>query len=255
MSDPASDDVDFPWRLLQRGEFAQAIALFREQYVSERSPGRRRGQGEALLWAKEYRLASEHFRESIARDQGFRASSEEDFVFLGAAEWCLGEYESAIRAWQHGVKALGSIGGARTHSPLLLLVASILKPQLFLRARAERMLLQRLQSPRTQFWPASLASYVAGRIDDKTLEESWTWYVAQGIRGMTSSSKWIIEFYNSLLAFEGKTISRKEFQLHISSLVDQSRVESCDLENFIQLTWQPEFYIARHEAASIDIDN
>jgi tetratricopeptide (TPR) repeat protein len=248
MSDPVSDDVSVPWLLLRQKDYVQAIELFRARYASERSPGRRLGLGEALMWAGEYPLAADHFRDSIAKDQGFGTSSEEDFAFLGSADWCLGAYESAVATWQSGTKALYSIGGGRTHCPLLLLVASILRPGLFQRARAEKILLQRLRNLRAPPWPVTLAGFVVGQVNEKALEDSWAWYVAQGIRGMVLSSKWIVGFYESLLTLGTEGMTKNEFRQTMSSMVDGPHIESCDLEDFTQLTWNPEFYIARHEA-------
>ena len=134
MSESASDDIYRPWKLLRQGDFTEALVIFRDRYSSTRGPGRMRGLGEALMWTGDYSASAEHFRDAIdsdAKHQGFNASSEEDFAFPGAAEWCTGDYEAAVKAWSAGIKAIGSIGGTRTHCPLLLLLASILRPHLY----------------------------------------------------------------------------------------------------------------------------
>jgi hypothetical protein len=112
------------------------------------------------------------------------------------------------------------------------------------------LLLKRVQRARMPSYPATLALYVAGRIDEQTLEDSWIPYVGRGAR--TVSCKWSTEFYRSFLALRGTRISRAEFRTGLASQVGDCNAGSLDLKDFIQVTSQVEFYIARYEARCSD---
>jgi hypothetical protein len=253
MRDSASDDIYEPWKLLQSGDFADAVAIFRDRCSSTRGPGRKRGLGEGLMWAGDYSTAADHFRDAIARDakhQGYNASNEEDFAFLGAAEWCSEDYEAAIKAWSEGIKAIGSIGGGRTHCPLLLLLSSILRPQLYRRERAERILLilfKRLNSRYAGGWPASEARFAAGLIDEKALEASWPSTPPLNIRLLGPEGEWKRDFYKAARDLAAGIISIEDAKQTWRSLSERSRYGSGEVKDFYSIISTPEFFIADHE--------
>jgi hypothetical protein len=251
MSESASDGGNQPWKLLQQGDFAEALTTFRDRYSSTRGPGRMRGLGEALMWAGDYSASADHFRDAIARDashQGLNASNEEDFAFLGAAEWCLGEYEAGIKAWVAGIKAAYSIGGYRTHCPLLLLLASILRPQIYGRERAEKILFKRLNGTRAKGWPASEARFAAGLIDDKALEASWPATPPLNVRLLGPEAEWRRDFYKVVRNLSAGTTTIDDARQTWRSLSERSRYESGDVKDFYGIVSIPEFFIARHES-------
>ena len=250
MRDSASDDSYEPWKLLQRGDFADAVAIFRDRYSSKRGPGRKRGLGEALMWTGDYSTSAEHFRDAIARDakhQGCNASSEENFGFLGAAEWCLGEYAVAIKSWESGIKAAYSIGGCGTHCPLLLLLASILRPHLYGRERAEKILFKRLNGKRAAGWPASEARFAVGLIDKKALEASWPSTPPLNIRLLGPEAEWKRDFYRAARDLAAGTISLEDAKQTWRNLSERSRYISGEVKDFYSVISIPEFFIADHE--------
>ena len=250
MSESASDDRYEPWKLLQRGDFTKALAIFQDRYSSTRGPGRKRGLGEALMWAGDYSASANHFRDAIAKDarhQGFNASNEEDFAFLGAAEWCSGDYDAAMKAWDAGIKAIGSISGSRTHCPLLLLFASILRPHLYRRERAEKILFKRLNGRYGKGWPASEARFAAGQIDEKALEASWPATPPLNVRLLGPEAEWKRDFYKVVRNLAAGTTTLNDARQTWSSLSERSRYESGDVKDFYSIVSIPEFFIARHE--------
>jgi tetratricopeptide (TPR) repeat protein len=251
MSDPASDDANRPWKLLQQGHFAEALETFQDQYRLKRGPGRKRGLGEALMWARDYHAAASHFQDAIDRDarhRGYNASSEENFAFLGAAEWCSGDYEAAIKAWNLGIKAAYSIGGCRTHCPLLLFLASILRPSLYERDRAEKTLLKRLNSRSAKGYPASEARFALGLIDKHALEASWPATPPLNVSLVGEEAEWTRDFYEAVRHLAAETNTIEDARLTWRSLSERTRYESADVEIFYSIVCIPEFFIAGHEA-------
>jgi len=248
MNDLASQENYRPWQLLHREEYVEALALFRKNQTFESRLGRRRGLAEALLWTGKYVAAVDHLKEAIKRDEQFQAGSEEDFALLGAAEWCLGNYTSAVKAWQAGLKAPGSIRGCRTHCPLLLLLATILRPGIIARGKVETVLLQRVNSPRTRQWPGALAWYALGLIDESALEATWYSFPPRNVRLVGPDAEWIKEFYEAALALEDGKVTIADFRSRLRLLEKNSKAELLELNNFIYFTYNAECYIGRHEA-------
>lgn len=251
MSESASDNTYQPWTSLQRGDFTEALAIFRDRYFSKRGPGRKRGLGEALMWTGDYSASANHFRDAIARDanhQGYNASSEENFAFLGAAEWCSDDCEAAIEAWNSGIDAAYSIGGCGTHCPLLLFLASILRPNLYPRENAEKTLFKRLNGRRAKGWPASEARFAVGLIDEETLEASWPVAPPLNVRLLGPEAEWKKDFYKALRNLAAGNITIDDARQIWRSLSERSRYESGDAEEFYRIICIPEFFIAVHEA-------
>ena len=251
MSDSSSDDVNLPWMLLQQGNLTESLAIFRDRYSSKRGPGRKRGLGEALMWAGDYPAAANHFRDAIDRDarhQGYNASNEENFAFLGAAEWCLGDYEAAIKAWNLGIKAVYSIGGCRTHCPLLLFLASILMPHLYPEARAQKILLKRLNSRSAKGYPASEARFALGLIDKQALEASWPATPPLNISLVGEEAEWTRDFYEVVRKLSAGTTTLEDARSIWRNLSERSRYKSADIEDFYRMVSIPEFFIAGHES-------
>jgi len=251
MDQAAPDDAYRPWKLLQRGDVADALAIFRDQYASRRGPGRTGGLGEALLWIGDYSAAAEHFRDAIARDashQGFNASNEEDFAFLGVAEWCLRDDAIAIKTWESGIKAIYSIGGSRTHCSLLLLLAAVLRPSLYRRERAEKVLFKRLNSRTGTGWPGTVARYAAGLIEATALEISWPVTPPLNFRLLGPSAEWTRDFYKAMRDFAGGGITLDDARQAWRNLSEPSQYESGEVKDFYDIISIPEFFIARHES-------
>jgi hypothetical protein len=131
---------------------------------------------------------------------------------------------------------------------MLLLLGSILRPGLLPRKGAEEMLMEKAKNPRLKFWPGTLAQFMTGQIDRAALEASWVGHVAKFVRGVRPDAKWLTQFYEEILEFGHGGLSLTGVRASLRSMVDLSQPEWSEHLNFVHLLWNPEFFIARHEA-------
>jgi len=199
---------------------------------------------------RDYEAAAKHFERQIERKEKPIIRSEGDYLYLGTARWCLADYSSAVNHWQAAINAPYAIGGVCTHSPLLLILASILRPGLFDRTKAEEMLSKKANDPRAQYWPGTLARYVAGIMDNDTVEESWVGNVSRYEKGVMSDRRWLTTFYKTLLEVGPNGINERDFRQSLLSMVKPSQFHAWRPSEFFNLTRHQEFYIARYEASS-----
>lgn len=193
-----------PWDLLRCGNADQGLTMIRERYRLAPSPSNIMALGVSYMWVGDYKAASQHFQYSIQTD---KTPGEGYFGFTGAAEWCLENYSTAVQHWRAGLKAPYAAGGVCIHSPMLLLLASILRPGLFPRREAEELLTQKAKDPRLKFWPGTLGQFIAGQIHEAALEASWLGNIARNVRGVMPQAKWLTEFYKVVL-----TLGRGEME-------------------------------------------
>jgi tetratricopeptide (TPR) repeat protein len=240
-----ASDMENSCYWMQRGNGQKALALSQERHSREHSPSSHLELGVALLWMDDYASAAQHFAQRIQEEPKMR--SEGDYLYLGTAQWCVGEYAAAAKTWQAGIKAPYAIGGVCTHSPLMLIVASILSPGLFDRAQAEEMLATKVRDPRAAYWPGTLAQYVAGLIEDAALEASWVGNISRYEQGVLPDRKWLTTFYKALLELGRDGANKVDFRQFLQTMVEPSQFEPWSTMEFYELTRHQEFYIARHE--------
>jgi hypothetical protein len=248
MNGPTDSLNESPCNFMQHGDAEKALLLSKERHAREHSPSSYVQLGVAFLWIGDYEAATEHFERQIGGKEKPIVRSEGDYLYLGTARWCVADYTSAVKHWQAGIKAPYAVGGVCTHSPLLLILASILRSGLFDRTNAEEMLSKKVNDPRAQYWPGTLAQYVAGLIDKDALEASWVGNISRYDQGVLPDRKWLTAFYKALLELGRGAMSESDFRQFLQTAVEPSQFESWKPLEFFSLTRHQEFYIARHEA-------
>lgn len=251
MISESMSDMDNPWHMLQANQGDAALALLRERFMRNPGPRTSIALGAALLWVGEYAAAGEHFQVSLEKAKRLRMGSEEDYALLGTAEWCRGNYMAAIRHWQAGKTAPYAILGVCIHSPMLLFIASILRPKLPLNTSAILdELTAKLADPRTKLWPGTLGQFVAGLTSIEAVQSSWIGTREQNEKGIFLNCRWITDFYRELLHFHEGRITLQRFKEAMVSLADPVSCATWDEDAFVHLLRFPEFYIGRHESCA-----
>jgi len=229
------------WDYLRRGDPEQGIELAREAYGHSKSPSHIMELGIAHLWTSDYKSAERHFQDAI-RTHPFTVSSF--YEMAGAAAWCADDPSKAVRYWQDGLKSQFADAGVAISLPLLLFVASILRPSVFPRKEAEQILKKQLENPRAESWPGALAEFVLGQIDQGSLEQSCI-----GKRERTTlHRRWQAQFFEDVFEFARGNLGREVFRELLRRAADTSQPEWAEEGNFLTLLWSAEFFIARHEA-------
>ena len=229
---------------MRRGDVEQALALMREGYACDPSPSHAMRLGVGYLWAKEYQAAWEHFQLAIQRHPNSIAAF---FGMAGAAKWCMDEPDAAVMIWKSGLNAQYADGAGGVQLPLLLSVASILKPSVLSRSEAGQILAKKAQDSRMNNWPGPLAMFVLNSIDVRALEAR---SIQSGSREAPPHRKWLVSFYRGLLEFDRADLKLREFEELMRRMVDTSDPKWAEERSFLRLLWSEEFFIARHEASS-----
>lgn len=243
-----------PFQLLRDGRTEEALKLFRELHERQVWPGRTRGLGEALMWTGRYGLAVDLFEESIEINTKFRMRSENDYALLGAAQWCLGNRQSAVKSWRTGIKAPYAIAGVKVQTPMLLIAASVIDPELQTRPEAEAILRSKLfhrtTGERSEHWPGSLGKFVLGGCPKEVMAAYWVRTTRLYEVVLEADRPWLTDFYETVLDFGAGKMTSGEFQVRIREGVNESRFLDWPLNNWYTLTGLPEFYVARALACS-----
>lgn len=174
--------------------------------------------------------------------------SENHYSLGGAARWCLGDFASAVKLWRLGIKAPYATYGVCLQCPLLLVLASILAPELCERAEALELLKQRASDLRVRHYPGTLAQFVVGTVDSEVLQSSAERSQPRYAQCANRDMKWNVSFYRAVMDLEHSVTTRAEFKRLAKSMTDSSRFDDLDSTEFWWLTRCAEFYIARHEA-------
>jgi hypothetical protein len=244
-------DTHNPWRLLQTNRGDKALALLRERFTQEPTPGNSISLGAALMWVGDYSAAHDHLQVSLENDKKRQMNSEVEYSFLGAAEWCRDNHPAAIRYWLAGRTAPYAVLGVCIHAPMLLWMASILRPELPLNADAILgELKEKLKDPRTNMWPGTLGRFVAGLAGIEAVRSSWTGSREQIEKGVFPHCRWKTDFYRNLLQLREGHITSQQFKQEAATLADPDSCATWDEDAFVQLLRFPEFYIARHESSA-----
>ncbi len=110
-----------PFSLMRSGQPADAIRQLQGMYAQNPSPSHTMALGVGYLWLGEYDVAWEHFQHANRKP---RNSTDIYFGMAGAAKWCLGKSDDAIREWQSGLQAQYADFAGGIGIPLLLFLAS-----------------------------------------------------------------------------------------------------------------------------------
>ena len=240
-------NMDNPWHLLQSDRVDEALALLRERYLRQPTPGASMALGAALMWAREYAAVRDHLQGSLQKAKRLRMGSEEEYALLGTAAWCMDDHASAIRHWRAGKTAPYAVLGVCIHSPMLLFVASVLRPELPLNTDAILdEIREKLADPRTKIWPGTLGQFVAGLTNLEAVQSSWIGTREQNEKAIYLNSRWKTDFYGELMdLYEGR-VTLPQFNAAMKRLTDPSSFTTWDEDAFIDLLRFSEFYIARH---------
>lgn len=232
---------DSPWTYLRRRDTEQGLTTLRERFRARPNLSNMMELGVAFLWVQDYSAAEKHFGDAITANS---TAGDALYGMLGTARWCLGDRRTAVKSWEAGLDAPFAVGGLGLHLPLLLFVVSILSPGVYLKKEAEKLLLNRIDDPRSKYWPGPLAKFVLGLGDENTLDGLYT-----GVNDVdTRHRKWLTRFYHGILSLDAGSLDPTGLKMLMSVSSDTSQPEWSDEDSFLSLLWSEEFYIARHEA-------
>lgn len=251
MFTPKQSRATEAWDLLRHRQTDEALAPLREECNENRSTRASLGYGAALMWAGQYKTAVEHFEGVIETSQATKNSmglSEDHYSLGGAGRWYLRDYSEAVKLWRLGTQAPYATYGVGLECPRLLVLVSILRPELWDREKAERLLKKRASDPRVHDYPGTLAQFVAGMIGNEAPEASLDRRGTREAHCSRRDRKWKAAFYRSVLDLERSVTSRAAFEQFAESMTEASQFDDLEPEEFWRLTRCAEFYVARHEA-------
>jgi tetratricopeptide (TPR) repeat protein len=251
MLTPQQEQVreDKAWALLRHGHAEEALALLKDASDGSRELRVTLGYGAALMWVGQYNAAAEHFEAIIQTSRLEKLPmmlSENHYALGGAGRWCLGDLSGAIELWRLGMMAPYATYGVCLQCPLLLVLASILEPQLLGLDGAPDLLKERSRDPRLRGFPGTLAQFVVGTIDLAVLQSSVAREGARHAKCLNRDRKWRVAFYSAVLdAQRSKTAERSSKRL-VESITDPRQFDDLDRTEFWWLTRCAEYYIAKH---------
>jgi hypothetical protein len=195
--------------------------------------------GNAYLWIADYDLAKAHFNSAIRK---FPLHASSFYGMLGVARWCLDEDGGAVREWRIGLSATyADSGGLGVNLPLLLVSASILRPNTCSKAEAEEILTLKTKDPRSRWWPGTLAAFVLyGTSYDEALALSISTKEFD-----RRHREWIVQYYTDLLEFSSHRISSGQLSQLMAMATNTLCSSFSDQSYFLSLIWSGEFFIAR----------
>jgi hypothetical protein len=227
------------WALLRAGQTEEGLAQFRRACDLQATPSHVMELGVAYLWSEQYETASDHFHWAVKK---YPNSISEFYGMAGAASWCLGQFSEAAGDWSDGLSAqYTDTDGLGVRLPLLLLTASVLRPNVFGRDSAVDLLMQKVEDPRIGSWPGPLVMRVLEHISEPELLNYCDLDETEACQ-----RRWLADFYGAVIR-QG-TISEPDFKQELLRLTDVSRPEWQDMDFFLACMWSEEFFLARFEA-------
>ena len=230
------------WKLLRAGKADTALNYFKDSHTKEPTPSRIMELGVAYLFVQRYEAAWSHFSAAI---KSYLRSMSSFYGMAGTSKWCLGEFDQAVGTWRDGLRAhYADTAGLGIQMPLLLLMASTLKPAIFDETAAKKILKTKAEDSRIRTWRGPLASWILGDISDSELRDN----CSGDNEPDTQNRHWIVEFYFGIR--QKARDDQAEFLETMRRLTDISRQEWSNERFFLSRMWSEEFFIARHEAQS-----
>jgi len=167
----------------------------------------------------------------------------------GTAKWCLGDVQEAVRQWNAGLKAqYADTAGLGLQLPLLLFVASVLRPATFEKTKAEDLLRSKIRDCRARTWPGPIAGWVLAEFQENELRDR----CRDANETESRNHYWLTDFYRAIvLHSQGQAT---DFRDAMRRLVDTSRPEWSDENFFLSRMWGEEFFLARHEATRAAVE-
>jgi lipoprotein NlpI len=236
------------WEMMQAGDTEGALRCMQDEFAKAWNPEYSMPSlsevmelGVGYLWIDDFEAAFDHFN---FVNQRYPRHAHCTYDMAGTAMWCMGNRIAAVDQWQRGLDVDYADLGYGFSPPLLLFFASIVEPNLFSRAEAETLLAKRLDDPRANRWPASLAEFVIGRIDFDALRQKG---IDKNDENWTAFHHWLADFWRGVLELEhGNAVGYRELMRQTANVswVEYDR----DKRAFLGKLWCPECYLARHEA-------
>lgn len=200
--------------------------------------------GVAHMWAGEFQSALAHFGEAAQS----RDATDILYGMAGSAAWCLGQAELAIEYWRKGVNPDYAVAGANTRTPLLLFMASVLKPQISSRRVAEDLLAAKSTEWRIKNWPGPIAEFILGKANEETVRRSGGNPRTEG--QLMPYQTWQFEFYKLLSAAVAGEMPPTALKGTLHTAINVSGSDCLEGLNFFNFLRLEEFYIARQFACS-----
>src|SRR5215813_14230400 len=117
------------WDLLRQGKIEEGLTVARTEHA--RDPHlMKMDLGIAYLWTRDYQSAAEHFQHLIDIEP---FTVDKHFEMAGVARWCADDPKTAVEYWHEGVGSQFADSGVAITLPLLLFVASVLRPTVYSR--------------------------------------------------------------------------------------------------------------------------
>jgi tetratricopeptide (TPR) repeat protein len=226
-----------PWDVLRSGRTELAIRMFRKAFLDKQTSAHLIELGVAYLWIKDYQAAFDHLSEQM---KIIPRRLEKIFGLAGIAKWCLNEPGEAIEQWIQGIKCDYADGAGGVTIPLLLFYASIVKPELYSRKDAEKLMITRAKRRIIRNWPGPIAEYILNRIDKKQLQSDFQGYNVT----VTLLHSWRADFYFGILEYASGNIEKYTHFIKKVASVTYDDFDS-NRKLFLSKIWHEEFYLAR----------
>ena len=233
-----------PWTLVRAGKVEQRQGLQQLQIAHDRDRNASTIMelGVAYLWLYQYQQAWEHFREAI---ETFQIKGDGFYGMAGVAKWCLGQPGEAVSQWRAGLEAkYARASGLGVTMPLLLFFASVVKSDVSEQSSARKLLLQKANDARINYWPGPLVKLVLDQINQSEFQR----HCRAESPKVARDREWVTEFYKSVMCFE--QVGKSTFQKSMGKLANTTQPEWQQEEVLLTRIWSEEFFLARHEATS-----
>ena len=225
---------------MQSGDADQAIRMLREAYEQMPDASHIMELGVGYLWVKDYQAAWNHFQ-IVNQERPLYGAAF--YGMDGVAKWCMNDPEESVRQWRAGLKCQYADGAGGVKLPLLLFITSVIKPIIFSKAEAEKLLTVRANDRHVKNWPGPVAEYLLGRIDEKGLRSKCV-----GVHeDDTFMRHWMTDFFMGVLELARGNIGH--YQEIVRKIGETSVTDyKINSKQFLGKLWHEEFFLARHEA-------
>lgn len=200
--------------------------------------------GAMYMWSEDYASALTHFDEQIQAKLPRNRPGDLAFGMAGSAAWCLGDEKLAIKYWQKGTTPGYAVGGANTRTSLLLYAASVLKPDTFATASAEKLLRKKADHWRVKNWPGPIAQFVLGTASEQEVRHKAVFREGDPIE--PSPRSWQFDFYKTLQTATSASTELRALESEFRNLLNVKRSEYLAGSKFFYFLRIEEFYLLRN---------
>ena len=159
----------------------------------------------------------------------------------GAAAWCLGNEDLAVKYWRKGATPAFAVAGANTRTALLLFAASILTPDGSSAERADNLLRKKVNHWRVRNWPGPIAQYIVGEISEEEVREKAVYRT--GDPRDRNPKSWQFSFYKLLENCAAADNRIQALESGFKPLLQVKGSEYLEGEKFFYFLRLEEFYL------------